>query len=123
MMIMMVSWTGRCITLPHDTRTHHHLPLPPPHQGVYECPNSVHLHQAWALLESKAGKPERARQLFDRGMKVDPGNPYIAHAWGQLERKEGNLDRARELYATSLKLSGPWTQVRGGGAYDLVLHM
>lgn len=81
-------------------------------QGVNECPESVHLLQSWAMLEHKAGNHGKACLLFEKGMALDPGNPYIAHAWGQLERKRGDYAKARQLYMDSLRLKGPWAQVR-----------
>lgn len=76
-----------------------------------ECPESVHLLQSWAMLEHKMGDCDRACNLFEKGMALDPGNPYIAHAWGQLERKRGESEKARALYMDSLRLYGPWAQV------------
>ncbi len=81
-------------------------------QGVCECPESVHLLQSWAMLEHKCGDLAKAGDLFEKGMAQDPGNPYIAHAWGQLARKRGDYDKARKLYMDSLRLYGPWAQVR-----------
>jgi Flp pilus assembly protein TadD len=62
------------------------------------CPRSVHILQAWAVLESKYGRTDEARQLFARGLEVDPGNAYVCHAWGLMEQRLDNTDRARELF-------------------------
>jgi tetratricopeptide (TPR) repeat protein len=58
----------------------------------------VHILQAWAVLESKYGRTDEARQLFARGLEVDPGNAYVCHAWGLMEQRLDNTDRARELF-------------------------
>lgn len=68
-------------------------------QAVTECPNNVHLLQAWAVHENRHGNRRRARELFSSGLKLDPSNAYVCQAWGRLEQQEGNNDKARELYS------------------------
>lgn len=73
-------------------------------EGVKECPTSVHLLQAWAVLEHRCGDREAARKLFARGLKLEPDNPYVCQAWGLLEQRGGNTEAARDLFSRSVNL-------------------
>uniref|UniRef100_A0A7S1XN54 UDP-N-acetylglucosamine--peptide N-acetylglucosaminyltransferase SPINDLY n=1 Tax=Phaeomonas parva TaxID=124430 RepID=A0A7S1XN54_9STRA len=64
---------------------------------------SVHLLQAWAVMERDEGNVAVARELFERAAQIEPGNSYVAHAWGLMEEQEGDVDRARELYQSALE--------------------
>ncbi len=59
-------------------------------------------------MESKQGKVDLARQLFETGSKADPHHLHIWQAWGVLEYREGNLDRAREMFQQAV-----WAQPKG----------
>eukprot|EP00178_Gracilaria_changii_P003659 TRINITY_DN1549_c0_g1_i1.p1 TRINITY_DN1549_c0_g1~~TRINITY_DN1549_c0_g1_i1.p1 ORF type:complete len:1156 (-),score=158.64 TRINITY_DN1549_c0_g1_i1:231-3698(-) len=72
--------------------------------GLEECPNSVHLIQAWAVLEHRCGNRDIARELFARGLALEPDNPYVSQAWGLLEQRVGNTDKARELFRQTVSL-------------------
>ncbi|KAI0564125.1 TPR repeat containing protein [Gracilaria domingensis] len=72
--------------------------------GLDECPNSVHLIQAWAVLEHRCGNRDIARQLFARGLALEPDNAYVSQAWGLLEQRVGNTDKARELFRQTVSL-------------------
>lgn len=72
-------------------------------QGLIECPNNVHLLQAWAVLEHRCGDREAARELFQKGYDIEPQNPYISHAWGLLEQRVGNTEKARELFRKTIE--------------------
>jgi tetratricopeptide (TPR) repeat protein len=74
-------------------------------EGVCECPNSVHLLQAWAVLEHRCGDRDAARALFARGLELEPDNPYVCQAWGLLEQRGGNTEAARSLFRRSVSLS------------------
>ncbi len=71
-------------------------------RGLEHCPNSVHLLQAFGVLEHRAGDRDAARELFARGLVVDPNNPYVCQAWGLLEQRVGNKDQARKLFESSV---------------------
>lgn len=66
---------------------------------------SVHLLQAWAVMESDDGNVTSARQLFSRAFEMESGNSYVAHGWGLMEEREGHIERARELYESALASS------------------
>lgn len=72
-------------------------------RGARECPNSVHLWQAWALYEQQHNSIDRARELFQKALSLEPNNPYVCHASGLMERKLGNKQRAKELWERALK--------------------
>lgn len=71
-------------------------------QGLQNCPNNVHLLQAFGVLEHRAGDRAAARKLFARGLAVDPNNAYVCQAWGLLEQRVGNKDAARRLFKSSV---------------------
>lgn len=73
-------------------------------EGLRECPDSVHLLQAWAVLEHRCGDRDTARKLFARGNAIEPDNPYISHAWGLLEQRVGNNKKARELFQKAVAM-------------------
>lgn len=73
-------------------------------EGLSECPNSVHLLQAWAVLEHRCGEREAARELFAKGLALEPDNPYVCQAWGLLEQRVGNTEKARDLFSRSVAL-------------------
>ena len=72
-------------------------------RGTRECPNSVHLWQAWALHEQKSGNVDRARELFQEALSLDPNNPYVCHASGLMERKLGDAKLAKKLWERALE--------------------
>ncbi|CAN8068532.1 unnamed protein product [Agarophyton chilense] len=72
--------------------------------GLEECPKSVHLIQAWAVLEHRCGNRDTARELFARGLALEPDNPYVSQAWGLLEQRVGNTEKARELFRQTVSL-------------------
>jgi len=74
--------------------------------GTEQCPESVHLWQAWAVHEQSRGKDDRARELFDRALEIDGCNSYVCHAFGLMEQREGNSERAKELWERALDEGG-----------------
>eukprot|EP00172_Hildenbrandia_rubra_P003979 Plantae.Rhodophyta-Hildenbrandia_rubra.ctg7224.p1 GENE.Plantae.Rhodophyta-Hildenbrandia_rubra.ctg7224~~Plantae.Rhodophyta-Hildenbrandia_rubra.ctg7224.p1 ORF type:complete len:811 (+),score=138.13 Plantae.Rhodophyta-Hildenbrandia_rubra.ctg7224:2456-4888(+) len=72
-------------------------------KGLIKCPNNVHLLQAWAVLECRAGNTDIARSLFKKGLEVQPENAYVCQAWGILEQRSGNTQAARALFRKSAK--------------------
>lgn len=70
-------------------------------QGLFHCPDNLHLLHAWAVHEYRSGDRQRARNLFSQALRIDPGNTYVSHSWGLLEQRVGNIQRARDLYARS----------------------
>ena len=79
-------------------------------QGLEHCPESVHLLQAFGVLEHRAGDRDAARRLFALGFEADPDNPYVAQAWGLLEERVGNKKEARRLFAKAVR-HRPTTEV------------
>lgn len=73
-------------------------------QGLEQCPSSIHLIQAWAVLEHRCGNRTTARELFARGLALEPDNPYVSQAWGLLEQRVGNTRKARELFKQTVSL-------------------
>lgn len=73
-------------------------------EAITECPKSVHLLQAWAVLELRCGNREAARNLFEKGLALQPDNAYVCQAWGLLEQRVGNTEKARDLFARSVEL-------------------
>jgi hypothetical protein len=53
---------------------------------------SVHIWQAWAVYEESKGDIPRARQLYEKALELDAGNPYVNHAFGLMEKKLGNTE-------------------------------
>lgn len=70
--------------------------------GTIACPNSVHLWQAWAVYEQNAGRTERAKELFERALQLEPYNPYVCHAYGLLLEKY-NATAAIQLWQHALE--------------------
>lgn len=70
--------------------------------GTSTCPNSVHLWQAWAIYEESRGDTDRARELFEEALGLDPYNPYVCHAFGLMEKKLGNELDAINLFQRAL---------------------
>lgn len=52
--------------------------------GTLACPHSVHLWQAWAVHEEATGNVEKAQQLFETALRLEPCNHYVCHAYGLL---------------------------------------
>jgi len=73
-------------------------------QGLAECPDNVHLLQAWAVLEHRCGNNDSARELFACGLRLSPDNAYVCQAWGLLEQRTGNTAAARALFERSVAL-------------------
>lgn len=71
--------------------------------GTEQCPNSVHLWQAWAVHEQSRGEEERARELFGKALEIDARNPYVCHAFGLMEQRAGNVAEAQSLWERSLE--------------------
>ncbi|CAN0593982.1 unnamed protein product, partial [Laminaria digitata] len=44
------------------------------------------------------GDVATARELFENGLKADPGNPFVCHAWGLMEQRDGRIDSARGIF-------------------------
>lgn len=73
------------------------------YNGIINCPNSVHLWQAWALHEESVGNISYARALFQRALSIDEMNPYVCHGYGLLEHRSGNYDLAQNLWERPLR--------------------
>eukprot|EP00871_Galdieria_phlegrea_P000016 jgi/Galph1/1014/GphlegSOOS_G5746.1 len=65
--------------------------------AIQNCPNNVHLLQAFAVFEHKVGNPEAARSLFQKGLELDV-------AWGHMEQRLGNVNKARDLFQQCLRI-------------------
>jgi tetratricopeptide (TPR) repeat protein len=70
--------------------------------GTLHCPDSVHLWQAWAVYEDSRGHTERARELYEEALKLDPQNPYACHAFGLYYKKLGEIGKAMDLFGAAL---------------------
>lgn len=78
--------------------------------GVQACPRNVHLLQAWAIYESQQQQQQqpagdcydRARELFEQALELEPYNPYVCHAYSLMEKKLGNAEKAIALLQQSL---------------------
>lgn len=70
--------------------------------GTIHCPKSVHLWQAWAVYEESRGHSERARELFEEALALEPQNPYVCHAFGLYYKKLGEITRAMALFSSAL---------------------
>ena len=71
--------------------------------GTEQCPDSVHLWQAWAVHEQSRGDEDRARELFGKALEIDAKNPYVCHAFGLMEQRAGNVDEAQALWERALE--------------------
>ena len=58
--------------------------------GTQRCPDSVHLWHAWAMHERGEGKAERARELLEKALELDPWNGYVCHSYGMVELEGGD---------------------------------
>lgn len=71
--------------------------------GVSVCPDSIHLWQAWALHEANDKQNyDRAKQLFETALTLDPTNPYVCHAYGWMEQHV-HPHAAQELWERALE--------------------
>ena len=71
--------------------------------GTSKCPDSVHLWQAWAVHEQSLGHLNRAKELYERALTIDPTNPYVCHAYGlMMWQRLARPDKARRLWQNSL---------------------
>lgn len=76
------------------------------YNGTKNCPNSIHIWQAWALHEESVGNTSYARYLFQKALDIDGTNPYVCHGYGLLEHRLGNFDAAMNLWERPLKSGG-----------------
>jgi len=53
---------------------------------------------SWGRMEAQLGNWKEARDIFERGVKVDPNNKHLFHAWAVFEERCGNVTKARELF-------------------------
>lgn len=72
-------------------------------EGSRQCPESVHIWQAWAVYEQSRGDTEKAKELFEEALKIDPQNPYVCHAFGLYYKKLGKTTKAIELFQCALE--------------------
>ena len=49
-------------------------------------------------MEKEQGNHERARELFQQALQVDPKHSHTFQAWALMEKEQGNHERARELF-------------------------
>ncbi|MHB2026390.1 MAG: tetratricopeptide repeat protein [Elusimicrobiota bacterium] len=79
--------------------------------GIYQIavklyPNDSLLLASFALLLHGAGLEERARPLFQRVLRMDPGNPQSNLGLAQIEASLGFLRRGKIHYEKALKSMG-----------------
>eukprot|EP00898_Chlorokybus_atmophyticus_P000347 jgi/Chlat1/1312/Chrsp118S01743 len=62
-------------------------------------PTDGRAYVALARMEQVAGRPERARALYEAGVAaVEGNNPFLWQSWGVFEEQQGNLSKARDLF-------------------------
>ncbi|OEU08376.1 TPR-like protein [Fragilariopsis cylindrus CCMP1102] len=89
----------------HDSKTKAQIAF---EKGVTACPRSVFLLQGWAIYESQQqqqqslGSYDRARELFERALELEPYNTYVCHAYSIMEKKLGNTEKAVSLLKQAL---------------------
>jgi len=72
--------------------------------GSHQCPDSVHIWQAWARYEAESCQDiVRARELFNKALEVEYSNPYVCHSFGLMEKRRGNVKVAKKLWEQGLK--------------------
>ena len=91
-------------------------------RGTRACPQSIHLWQAWAVHEevhrttTRQGRTgqddndnhnddDKARQLYNRALQMDPYNTHVCHAYGLYEKRQGHLEAAETLWQRALEKS------------------
>uniref|UniRef100_A0A7S1ESH8 PsbB mRNA maturation factor Mbb1, chloroplastic n=1 Tax=Timspurckia oligopyrenoides TaxID=708627 RepID=A0A7S1ESH8_9RHOD len=60
------------------------------------------VYQAWALMEKRRRRLDKARMLLAKGAEADPTHSYIWQAWGLLEEQTKNYEAARQYFAKGL---------------------
>jgi len=73
--------------------------------AIINCPDNVHLLQAFGVEQGRRGHFDRARALFASAKDLQPENSYVYQAWGLLEQRAGNRHRARMLFFKSVKIN------------------
>lgn len=72
--------------------------------GSQQCPNSVHIWQAWAQFEAESCQDTaRARELFNKALEIEDSNPYVCHSFGLMEKRRGNMLLAKKLWEQGIK--------------------
>lgn len=71
-----------------------------------ELARLLHVHRAWAALSdasdaAEAGDNDKARGLFERALKLQPGDAQITFWAATFYAETGDEARARELFATA----------------------
>jgi tetratricopeptide (TPR) repeat protein len=71
--------------------------------GTKNCPTSTHLYHGWALHEQYTlGNTNKARQLLQIALDLDPNNGYVCHAYGLIEYHCGEITKAKSLWQQGL---------------------
>mmetsp|Transcript_32213 Transcript_32213/g.36635 ORF Transcript_32213/g.36635 Transcript_32213/m.36635 type:complete len:947 (+) Transcript_32213:240-3080(+) len=72
--------------------------------GSQQCPESVHIWQAWARYEAESCQDiVLARELFNKALEVEDSNPYVCHSFGLMEKRRGNVKEAKRLWEQGLE--------------------
>lgn len=51
----------------------------------------------WAVFESKVGRYDKARQLFQEGSKMEPLHPPLLAAWAAFEASQQDWEEAKRI--------------------------
>lgn len=67
--------------------------------------DTASLYHSWALMEWKCGDVTSARNLFERGLKVDRSAGWLWASYARFEADLGNDDLAQHYYARAVNAS------------------
>ena len=68
------------------------------------CPKSKYCWLAWGRFEASIGNIQRARELIQRGVRLNPADRSLLQALARLEANDGNIRVARQYFAAGTKL-------------------
>ena len=71
--------------------------------GIDRFGNSSQLLLGAAHCEGKLGRQQKARELFERAVLIDPKHAQAWQAWGVMEMRAGNISTARKLFDCGIK--------------------
>jgi len=67
-------------------------------EGKKEFIECIITYNTWANVEAKMGNIERAKELFEESLKLDPENAYTHHAYGSMLKEEGEDIEKAEMH-------------------------
>ncbi len=72
--------------------------------AVASDPSYAHGHRMLGLAYARLGDPARARNAYEEGIAIAPGEPWLLVALGDVERGLGRHAEAEPLYRRALEL-------------------